>query len=104
MLVDILLRKGKEQQYYCVLCLFYSGCGAKIEETQFSISDEQPQSVENLQTEDANGIEEKNETECIQDEIAKVGVKFCKYEIPIRPAWDNRKSISLTPNSMEQIK
>ena len=70
----------------CIMfILFCSGCGAKMEKTQSSISDEQPQSIEkqhteNHYTEDVIDIEEKSEIESIQDEIAKVEVKSCEYE------------------------
>ncbi len=77
----------------CIMCtLFCSGCGAKTEQKQISISDEQLQAEENRHTEAASDIEEKSETvndndieekseaESIQDEIAKVEAKSCEYE------------------------
>ena len=80
----------------CIMfILFCSGCGAKTEKMQSSISDEQPQSTENRHTENhytedvndieekskaVNDIEEKSEIESIQDEIAKVEIKSGEYE------------------------
>lgn len=74
----------KRKRIALLLCimfiLFCSGCGAKEEKMQFSISAEQIQPAENQHTEDVNDIEEKSEAESIQDEIAKVEVKSCEYE------------------------
>ena len=59
---------------------FCSGCGAKVEEVQFPKFDEPLQTTENRQIEDMMDIEEKDETESIQDEIARVEVQSCEYE------------------------
>lgn len=44
------------------------------------LSDEKLPEAENMHTEDVADIEEKNEVESIQEEIAKVEVKSCEYE------------------------
>ncbi len=63
-----------------MLILFCGGCGAKTENIQFPPSDEQVQSAENPHIEEVSDLEEKSETESIQDELAKVEVKSCEYE------------------------
>lgn len=63
-----------------MLALFCNGCGTEMEEMQSSVSDEQLQFAEDEHIEDMADIEEKNEVESIQDEIARVEVKSCEYE------------------------
>lgn len=74
----------KRKRILILLCVmftsFCSGCGAKVEEIQFPKFDESFQTTENRQTEDVMDIEEKDETESIQDEIARVEVQSCEYE------------------------
>lgn len=74
----------KRKRILILLCVmftsFCSGCGAKEEEIQFPKFDESFQTTENRQTEDVMDIEEKDETESIQDEIARVEVQSCEYE------------------------
>ena len=74
----------KRKRILILLCVmftsFCSGCGAKVEEVQFPKFDEPLQTTENRQIEDMMDIEEKDETESIQDEIARVEVQSCEYE------------------------
>lgn len=74
----------KTKRIAILLCimfiLFCSGCGAKTEKEQSSRSNEQHQPTEGQYIEEMDDIEEKSETESIQDEIAKVEVKSHEYE------------------------
>lgn len=74
----------KRKRILILLCIMSisicSGCGAKVEEVQFPKFDGSFQTTENRQTEDVMDIEEKDETESIQDEIARVEVQSCEYE------------------------
>lgn len=75
------MKRNRMEILLCIMfVLFCSGCGAKMDKTQFSISDEQLPSAEDRHTEDLNNTEEKSESERIQDEIAKVEAKSCEYE------------------------
>lgn len=75
------MKRKRSAILLCIMfILFCSGCGEKTEEMPPSVSVEPIQPTGDQHIEDANGMEEKSETESIQDEIVKVEVKSCEYE------------------------